>query len=142
VQRAATFVALLFCMAAACLTLAGIALYEHLDFHLHAQPATMELADPRQKVVVPRGGPDIHPVDVRYVGSRGEVVVPQKLLSGEMALKLAAGARVPITYYTNNPKHVHFGAPDLPMPWGWLALGIVFSATFVYALRLARREYD
>lgn len=128
-------------MAAACLTLAGIALYEHLDYYLHAQPATMELADPRQKVVVHQGGPDIHPVDVRYVGARGEVVVAQKPLSGEMALKLASGARVPITYYTNDPRRVKFGAPDLPMPWGWLALGIAFSVTFVYALRLARREH-
>lgn len=132
---------MLFCMAAACLLGGGIALYENIDYRLHSQRAVMELAHPDKKVTVPVGGYDVHLLDVRYVAAAGDLVVPQKRVSGDVARRLASGEKLPITYLTNNPQHVWFDRVELPNPWGWLGLGVVLSATFLYALKLIRREH-
>jgi len=139
-MRKIIFVAMLFCASNACLLIGGIYLYENIDYRLHSQRATMELADPSKKVTVPTGGYDVHLIDVRYVSSRGDLVVPRKRLSGEIARQLASGAKLPVTYLTNNPQHADFTEIEKPNPWGWLALGLVLLATFLYALKLIRRE--
>jgi hypothetical protein len=131
---------MLFCSSAACLLIGGIALYENIDYRLHSQRATMELADPGKKITVPTGGYDVHLIDVRYVSPAGTLVFPQKRLSGEIARQLASGAKVPVTYLTNNPQHADFTDVESPNPWGWLSLGLLFLATFIYALKLSRRE--
>lgn len=139
-MRKITFAAMLFCASAACLLIGSIHLYENIDYRLHSQRATMELADPSKKVTVPTGGYDVHLIDVRYVGPGGDLVFPRKRLSGEIARQLASGAKIPVTYLTNNQQHADFTQSERPNPWGWIALGSVFLATFVYALKLIRRE--
>jgi hypothetical protein len=137
-MRSIVFIAMLFCMGAASLLSGGFALYENIDFHLHGQAATMELANPSKKLTVPNGGQDIHLVDVRYVSPVGSVVVPQKRISGATARTLAAGGKIRLTYFTNDPHHVLYSVDDLPNPWWWLLVGLALLATFVFALRLAR----
>lgn len=139
-MRKIVFVAMLFCASAACLLVGGIALYQNIDYRLHSRRATMELADPGRKIVIPTGGYDVHLVDVRYVSPEGSLVFPGKRLSGDMARQIASGVKVPVVYLTNNPQHADFSERDAPNPWGWLALGAVFFATFAYALKLIRRE--
>jgi hypothetical protein len=139
-MRKIIFIAMLFCASAACLVIGGIALYENIDYRLHSQRATMELADPSKKITISTGGYDVHLIDVRYVSPVGNLVFPRKRLSGEIARQVASGAKVPVTYLTNNPQHADFTEVERPNPWGWLALGLVFLATFVYALKLIRRE--
>ena len=139
-MRSITFIAMLFCMAASTLLLGAIALYEDIDFRLHSQRATMELADPTKKITVPTGGYDVHLIDVRYVSPTANVVVPNKRVGGDVARALAAGGKVPITYFTNNHQHVAYPGDERSSPWGWLALGLGLMATFVYAVKLRRRE--
>lgn len=139
-MRKITFIAMLFCASAACLLIGGIALYENIDYRLHSQRATMELADPGKKITISSGGIDVHLVDVRYVSPAGNLVFPRKRVTGEIARQLASGAKIPVTYLTNNPQHAEFTEVERPNPWGWLALGLVLLATFVYAVKLIRRE--
>jgi hypothetical protein len=139
-MRKIIFIALLFCASAACLLIGGIALYENIDYRLHSQRATMELADPSKKITISTGGYDVHLIDVRYVSPVGNLVFPRKRLSGEIARQVASGAKVPVTYLTNNPQHADFTDVERPNPWGWLALGLALLATFVYALKLIRSE--
>lgn len=138
-MRSIAFIAMMFCMALATLVVGGMNLYELVDFKLHGQVATMELADPTKKLVLPEGGYDVYPVDVRYVSPGKSVVVPQKLLDGRVARQLAAGGKVEVTYYTNHPKHVRYAHSEPDSPWGWLLVGAAASATFVYAWRLRGR---
>jgi hypothetical protein len=139
-MRKIIFIAMLFCASAACLLIGGIALYENIDYRLHSQRATMELADPSKKITISTGGYDVHLIDVRYVSPVGNLVFPRKRLSGEIARQVASGAKVPVTYLTNNPQHADFTDVERPNPWGWLALGLALLATFVYALKLIRSE--
>jgi hypothetical protein len=127
-------------MAAASLFLGLVALYENIDLRLHGQQASMELADPTRKITLPNGGYDVHMIDVRYVSTGKSIVVPQKRLSGSVARQVVSGAKVPITYYTNNTQHVLYGNEESANPWGWLVLGSAFLGIFVYALKLKRRE--
>ncbi len=139
-MRKIIFVAMLFCASAACLLVGGIALYQNIDYRLHSRRATMELADPSKKITISTGGYDIHLVDVRYVSPEGSLVFPGKRLSGDVARQIASGAKIPVTYLTSNPQHADFSEVEAPNPWGWLALGLALIATFVYALKLIRRE--
>lgn len=138
--RKIAFIAMLLCAAAACMLVGGIAAYESVDYRMHSQRATMELADPGKKISISSGGLDLQLVDVRYVSSAGDLVFPRKRVSSEIARKLASGARLPVVYLTNNPQHADFTEVELPNPWGWLGLGLLLLFTGVYALRLLRRE--
>ncbi|HEY4370348.1 MAG TPA: hypothetical protein VGN52_00270 [Burkholderiales bacterium] len=134
------FVAMLYLGAAACLLLGSGAAYERIEYRLYAEPATMELADPAKKLVVPEGGYDLTMADVRYVSGASSVVVPQKVLAGPIARQLAAGQKIALFYYTNDPHRVRYPGDELPMPWGWLAGGAVLAGLGAYAHRLLRRE--
>jgi hypothetical protein len=139
-MRKITFIAMLLCMSAACLLIGGIALYENIDYRLHSQRATMELADPSKKLIISTGGYDVHLIDVRYVSPSGSLVFPSKRLSGEIARQLAGGAKIPVTYLTNNPQHADFTEVERPSAWGWFGLGLALLAVFAYAVKLRRRE--
>ena len=131
---------MLFCMGAAALLVGGIALYENVDRALHGSSATMELADPSKKVNLQVGGPDIHLVDVRYSGAKGQLVVRNKLLGRAVAQRLIDGEKIPVIYFENNPQKVLLSQNELPSPWFWLFLGAALLGTFFYALMLLRRE--
>ena len=42
-------------------------------------------------------------------------------------------------YLPENPHHIIYFTEDLPNPWVWLTVGIVFAGVFVYAWKLLRR---
>jgi hypothetical protein len=134
------FIAMLFCMGAAALLGGGIAVYENIDFALHAKAATMEIADPGKKLSLAPGGPDIHLVAIRYSGPNGQVLVPNKLLGREHAMRLANGEKIPVFYFENNPQKFLLSKDELPSPWLWLVLGVALMVTFRYAVVLRRRE--
>lgn len=134
------FVAGLFVLSLCGLTVGGIELYNLVDIRLNGQTAMMELADPEKELVLYSGPMDSHVLDVRYVSNVGDVVAPQKRVSGEIARKLAAGEKIPITYLTNNHARVLYRNSQMPKPWVWLVVGIVALATAIYALRLHKRE--
>jgi hypothetical protein len=138
-----TFIAFLFCMGLAGLVSGGISLYEWIDFHYNGRPAMMQLADPGRKVTLPApGGADLHPMDVKYSGADGDVVVPQKRLSMAMARRLANGEKIPVTYMKHNPNRVYFAGEMPDSPWGWLGLGALTMGFFVWAWKLKRREAE
>ena len=139
-MRKIIFIDMLFCASAASLLVGGVALYKNIDCRLHSQRATMELADPGKKISIPSRGFDVHLGDVRYVSPAGSLLFPQKRLTGEIARQLGSGAKIPVTYLTNNPQHAEFTQVERPNPWGSLAAGLVLFGTFAYALRLIRRE--
>ena len=127
-------------MTAASLLVGGIALYEEIDFRLHGKPAMMELANPGKKIVLPVGDFLAHTIDVRYVSAEAVIVVQRKLLSGEVARKLVAGSKVPVTYYSNDLQRVVYATGERSNPWGWLCMGAVLLITFIFSLKLLRRE--
>lgn len=134
------FITLLFCMAAASLLPGAMALWERVDYWSNGRAAVMVLADPSRKPIIPTGGPDIHSVNVRYVGADGEIAVPEKLLDGATARRLAAGERIPITYLKGNVRRVYFQYDEPANPWGWLIVGLGLLALGTYAVKLYRRE--
>ena len=139
-QSKTGFVAGLFVIALCALTVGGFGLYEHVDVWLHGQEATMELADSDKEVVLYNDVLNTRTLDVRYVSNAGDVVVPQKVVSLDVARRLAAGDKIPITYLTNNHKRVLYQNHQLPNPWPWLVVGVIALGVAVYALRLYKRE--
>ncbi len=133
-------VATLYCMALASLLVGGIATYERIDHSLHSRRATMELADPGREITLRASIYDEHLLDVRYASPEGDLLIPRKRLDGDVARKLVSGAKVPITYLTNNPQHVDFAPEEGPNAWGWLALGAALLAIARYARKLLHRE--
>ena len=131
---------MLFCMGASALLGAGIAIYENIEFALHARTANMELADPTKKVILTPGGPDIHIVAVRYSSPKGLLIVPNKRLGLDLATRLTKGEKIPVFYFENNPQKILMSKDELPSPWLWLVIGLAAMATFRYAVVLRRRE--
>lgn len=134
------FIAGLFVLAFSLLLAGGIGLFQNIDFWLHGQEATMELADPEKELVQYSDALSTRTVDVRYVSDVGDVIVSQKPVSHDVARRLAAGERIPITYMTNNPKRVFYQYQSPSSPWVWLIVGTVALAVAFYALRLRKRE--
>ena len=139
-MRGIGFIAMLFCMGAAALLVGGMNLYEVAIFRFDGASALMQLAHPEKKVTLTEGGYDVHFLDVKYVGAAGEVSVPRKQLVGSLARKLVAGEKIPVTYLKSDPSQVMYPGDELPNPWGWLVVGVAAMGTFVYALRLRRRQ--
>jgi hypothetical protein len=139
-MRGIFFIAMLFCMGASALLGGAIALYENVQFAIYGRPATMELADPSKKVILTTGGPDFHLLDVRYSSPKGQLVVRGKRLGGAMVARLAAGEKVPVIYFENNPQKYLLSRDELPSPWLWLVVGVAAMWTFRYAVVLRRRE--
>ena len=136
------FVASLFVFALCALVAGGISLYKNIDFWLHGQEATMELADPDEELVQYSDVLGIRTLDVRYVSDTGDLVLPQKTVSKAIADRLAAGAKIPVTYMTNNPNKVFYQYQRPPSPWVWLVVGVIALAVAIYALKLRKRESD
>jgi len=67
-------------------------------------------------------------------------VVTRKMLDGPHAQILLDGGKISMIYLPKNPHHIIYFTEDLPNPWVWLAVGIVFAGVFVYAWKLLRRE--
>ncbi len=139
-QSKNSFIAGLFVLALCALFVGGIDLFKNIDFRLHSQKATMALADPSRKVVQYSDALSTRTLEVVYVSDAGEVVVPQKVVSNNIAEILVAGESIPITYLTNNPNRVFYQYQRPPNPWIWLVVGIVALAIAIYALRLRKRE--
>jgi len=139
-QSKTGFVAGLFVLALCFLLAGGISLYENIDFWLHGQKATMELADPDKEVVQYSDVLSTRALDVRYVSDVGDVVVPQKPVPVDVATRLAAGERIPLTYMTNNPSRVFYQYQRPSSPWVWLIVGAIALGVAIYALRLRKRE--
>jgi hypothetical protein len=138
-QSKTGFVAGLFVLALSFLLAGGIGLYENVDFWLHGQKATMELAEPDRKVVQYSDVLSTRALDVKYVSDAGDVVVAQKPVPVDVATRLTAGERIPITYMTNNPNRVFYQYQRPSSPWVWLIVGAIALGVAVYALRLRKR---
>ena len=134
------FVAGLFVFAFCSLLVGGIGLYENVDFWLHGEKATMELADPDKEVVQYSDVLSTRTLDVRYVSDTADLVVPQKPVPLDVATRLAAGERIPVTYMTNNPNRVFYQHQRPSSPWLWLIVGAIVLGVAIYALRLRKRE--
>lgn len=139
-QSKNSFVAGLFVMALCGFVVAAGDVYKVVDFRLHSQQATMELADPDKKVVMYEDVLNTRTLDVRYVSSEADVIVPQKVVSTEIMNRLVAGEKISITYMTNNHKRVFYNRQRPQMPWGWLIVGVISLATAIFALKLYKRE--
>lgn len=140
VQDKTGFVAGLFVLASCFLVAGGISLYENVDFWLHGEKATMELAGRDKEVVQYSDVLSIRTLDVRYVSDVADVVVPQKSVPVDIATRLAAGERIPITYMTNNPNRVFYQYQRPSSPWLWLIVGAIALGIAIYALKLRKRE--
>jgi hypothetical protein len=134
------FIAALFVLALCCLLVGGMNLYERLEFGLNGQSAQMQLANPVKTLAIEKTDQGIHLIDVRYLSQEGELVVPGKRLWGDEARIVGGGGQVPVTYLKHNPQRVLYRHQELDSPWVWLAVGVGAMATFIYALRLRRRE--
>jgi hypothetical protein len=134
------FIVVLFLAALGALVGGTIDLVEKARYHFEGQPATMRLADPVRKAIVPSGGYDVHFLDVVYASAAGEVRVPKKRLMGDRARLLAGGAGIPVTYLRSDPERVYYAGEQPPLSWGLLAGGIALAAMGVVALRMHRRE--
>ena len=134
------FVAMLFVLALCALLVGAGDLYKHFDYKLHSQQATMELADPEKKVILYEDSLGTRTLDVKYVSEAGEVLVPQKVVSLDVAKRLVEGEKISITYMTNNTKRVFYYGARPQVPWGWLIVGVLVMIVAIYALRLRKRE--
>ncbi len=138
--RGIIFTAMLFCVGLVGLFVGGMALYENAEWHFKGSDALMELANPDVKIKIPVGGWDVHLVDVKYISSAGEIVVPRKALRGDIARKLVDGERIPVRYMTSEPSRVMFSRDELPSPWGWLLAGIAAMFTAFLSRKALHRE--
>ena len=138
--RGITFTAMLFCMGLAALFVGGGEIYQDVRWYLGGSDALMELANPEKKIKLQVGGWDVHCIDVKYVGSSGDIVVPQKCLSGEIARRLVNGDRVPITYLKSDPNQVLFSREELSIPWVWLLTGLAAMLAGFYSKKLLHRD--
>ena len=139
-QSKNSFVAGLFVLALCALVAGGISLYENIDFWLNGQAATMELTDPDKKVVQYSDVLSTRNLDVTYMSEAGRVDVPQKAVPKEVAERLVAGEKIPVTYMTNNPNRIFYQYQRPSKPWVWLIVGFAALGTAIYALRLRKRE--
>ena len=134
------FVAGLFVLSLCGFVAGGIGLARYVDYRLNARPAMMQLANPDEDVLLYEDDWGARTLDVRYVSAAGEVVVPNKLVSLDVARKLADGQQLPITYMRNNPARIYYPYERPPNPWPWLILGVVVLPVAFYALKLRKRE--
>ena len=139
-QSKNSFVAGLFVLALCALVAGGISLYENIDFWLNGQAATMELTDADKKVVQYSDVLSTRNLDVTYMSEAGRVDVPQKAVPKEVAERLVAGEKIPVTYMTNNPNRIFYQYQRPSKPWVWLIVGFAALGTAIYALRLRKRE--
>lgn len=139
-QSKNSFVAGLFVLALCALVAGGISLYENIDFWLNGQAATMELTDADKKVVQYSDVLSTRNLDVTYMSEAGRVDVPQKAVPKEVAERLVAGEKIPVTYMTNNPNRIFYQYQRPSNPWVWLIVGFAALGTAIYALRLRKRE--
>lgn len=140
-QSKNSFVAGLFVLALCGLVAGGISLYENIDFWRNGQAATMELTDPDKKVVSFKDVLSTRTLDVTYVSEVGRVDVPQKAVPNEVAERLIAGQKIPITYMTNNPNRIFYQYQRPSKPWIWLVVGLVAFGTAIFALKKLKREH-
>lgn len=139
-MRPFTFVAMLFCMSLSCLIIGGGNLYEVGNFKFNGKAAVMRLAPSQKKIKSSVADFRTVPLDVEYSGDTGNVVVQQKLLDGGHAQKLLDGGEISVIYLPANPHNSIYSADELPNPWIWLTVGVIFVGIFMYALKLLRRE--
>ena len=118
----------------------GIDLFKVIEFQQYSQSATMQLADPEKKAVTFNDSLSSRTLDVVYVSDAGNVVVPRKFVTNEIAERVIAGEGISITYLENRPERVFYYGQQPKVPWGWLIVGIIALATAIYALRLRKRE--
>ena len=139
-MRPFTFVAMLFCMSFSCLIIGGGNLYEVGNFRLNGKSAVMSLASSQKKIKGSVADYGTVPLDVEYSGDTGKLAVRQKLLDGRNAQKLLDGGKIPVIYLPENPQKIIYSTAELPNPWVWLTVGVIFAGLFVYAWKLLRRE--
>lgn len=140
-QSRKEFVAGLFVLALCGLVAGGISLYQNIDFWLNSQVATMELTDPDKEVVSYSDVLSTRTLNVSYVSEAGRVDMLQKAVPNEVAERLVAGEKIPITYMANNPNRIFYQYQRPSKPWVWLIVGFAALATAIYALRLMKREH-
>lgn len=141
-QSKTEFIAGLFVLALCALVGGGISLYENIDFWRNGQVATMELTDPDKEIVSYTDVLSTRTLDVTYVSEAGRVDMPQKAVSNDVAERLVAGEKIPLTYMTNNPNRIYYRYQRPSTPWVWLVVGFAALATAIYALRLRKREVE
>ena len=139
-QSGREFVAALFVLALCGLVAGGFSLYQNVDFWLHGQVASMELTDPDKEVVSYSDVLSTRTLDVTYVSDAGRVDMPQKAVPKQVAERLVAGEKIPVTYLTNNPNRIFYQNQRPSKPWVWLIVGFAALGTAIYALRMLKRE--
>ena len=121
----------------------GIALYENIDYRLHGPAGDDGACRPRQEdhKFVRRDRCQYRRRALCQPGSPfGSFHESASLVRSPVNFRRLC-IKIPVTYLTNNPQHAEFTEVERPNPWGWLALGfLVLLATFVYAVKLIRRE--
>ena len=103
-QSKNSFNAGLFVMALCALLVGSIELFDYVDFRMHAQQATMRLANPEKRIISYSDDLTYRPLDVIFVSDAGEVAVSNKSVENAMAERLIAGDSIPLVYMTNNPR--------------------------------------
>lgn len=139
-QRKTEFIAGLFVLALCGFVAGGIGVFKVIEFQQYGQSATMQLADPDQKIVSYADSVNIRTFDVVYTGNSEDVLVPRKVVPNQIAERLMTGEGVAVTFLENRPERVFYYGQRPQMPWGWLIVGVVALAFAVFALRLRKRE--
>ena len=135
-----SFVASMFVMAACVLMAGGMALVENIEYWRYAQPATMSLSDPAQKVVRYEDDTSSTRRDVVLMSDAGAIDMPGRLVPKTVAERMDAGHGVSIVYMTNNPRRIFYQGQGPDSPWVWLVVGVLLMGTAIFALRLRKRE--
>ncbi len=137
-SRKITFVASLYIFALVSFLIGGMNLFKYLQFELGGQEALMVLED--KALQLPKGGYDVHLIDVVYVTPDEKIEVAKKRLTGDKARALIGGKDINLIFLTNDPHTVIYSKNDLPNPWAWLVVGVLVLIVALYAHKLLRKE--
>lgn len=135
-----TFRVMLAAMALSCFVIALPQAYARYEITTRGRPATLQRASattPLPTDWVEYEGKPRADFPVRLTSSSGETMATNLFLPEVTVRTLHDGGTVPATVVWTNPRRYLLDGDPLPsVGGGWLVLGALLSATFLYALRL------